>query len=476
MLRKLDVTGAVACFLAPTHAAQIRAALDRMRPEQAIVVLLPRIVDLVAMLQCEDFAQQIEAHRLWFVAGDDWPDQLLHLFREHTGLATPGQFIRVSASGSELIDELILRAQRVFSEITQKRAAVVQGMKSKLWNKPATTRLCVVAPTRFRLWNDVGDALVRCAQEACPATGEWTWDLFDADDPLSGSPLALGERAHACSAILTANTARCDLPGLLPEQLPWLTWLTGARMPSFSAAGPNDRLLLADPGARSVALRTGWPDSRIHIATWPRIPENSGAGGKGRASIAIIADTTALDPPDELGEYSSHTLLWDAIREQLPRDPFALGGDINSYLRRRMRELDISEQSFPSAIFMQRLICPAWQQGIARALIQAGVAPRLFGQGWSELEEFRSCAAGAVESREHLRQILGDCRAVVHALPTPHVHPIDFCGVNVLRPMGMPRSDFLQLAQASSGLRPDLAMNHVPSLDGSTLRTILTQF
>src|SRR4051812_28336614 len=33
VLKTLNVTGPVACFLAPSHAAQVRVALDRMRPE-----------------------------------------------------------------------------------------------------------------------------------------------------------------------------------------------------------------------------------------------------------------------------------------------------------------------------------------------------------------------------------------------------------------------------------------------------------
>src|SRR3954471_5526676 len=41
LLRTLDITNAVACFLNPSHPAQLALALGRIRPEQAVIALLP---------------------------------------------------------------------------------------------------------------------------------------------------------------------------------------------------------------------------------------------------------------------------------------------------------------------------------------------------------------------------------------------------------------------------------------------------
>jgi hypothetical protein len=456
MLRKLEVHGSVACFLAPPHAAQVSVALEFMRPEQAIVALVPTVDHLRAILCCENFADAISSHRLWLVAGELWPAQLAKLYEEHPGLAPPAQFIRVPASPDELIEPLVNEAQQVISQVTTRRSRQMQSVRARPWTKPSVTRLCVVAPTRFRLWNDLGHALVVAAREAAHSSDDLTWTLYDADDPAFGSPLALAETARQCSALLTANTARCDLPGVLPIEMPWLTWVTAPRIPSFSAAGLNDQLLLANAAARDVALRQGWPPPRVHVATWPtRMPPPDDFA----KAIAIIADTRVLDVPEDLNDYSSHTLLWEAIRDELLHNPRTLGDDTGAYLTTRMRKMCISPDVLPTHRFIEQLIIPAYQQGVARAMFrEQGRSVQLHGECWDRIGEFARHAHGPVASRHRFDEVVAASRALVHVWPTRHAHPIDHTGRPVLR-----------LGSASPAA-PRIAS---PPLSGEILRKIM---
>ncbi len=475
MLKKLEVSGSVACFLAPPHAAQVAVALEVMRPEQAVVALVPAIEDLAAMLRCDSFAEAIAAHRLWFVAGETWPAQLSDLYELQIGLAPPGQFIRVAASGEDVIEPLIGEAQRAISQLTVRRSERMNAVRSKPWRRLATRRLCVVAPTRFRLWNDLGHALVTAAKDAEHSGDDFTWTLYDADDPARGSPLTLATAARECGALLTANTARCDLPGLLPDEMPWVTWVTGARVPRCEAAGPNDVLLVADPHAVESARRTGWTESRVRIATWaPELMAACGfanrvasvceaaSGGPGHPApdaLAIIADTRTLAAPEELNDYSSHTLLWESIRDELLRNPLAIAdADVHAYLMSRLRKMDISPDGFPVQGFIDHLIVPAYQQGVARALLRERRPLALHGNGWQTIPEFAPHAHGPVGSRVQFAERLASSRSLVHVWPTRHAHPVDFTGRPVVR--------------LGSSTAPQQTTTASP-LSGATLREIL---
>src|SRR3954451_5571927 len=95
-LQSLDARGPVACFLDPPHPAYLRAALEKCDGSQAVIALVPDVAAMRVHLAAEDHSNDIAAHRLWFVCGVDWPEQLCELFRKRPGLATPTQFIRLN--------------------------------------------------------------------------------------------------------------------------------------------------------------------------------------------------------------------------------------------------------------------------------------------------------------------------------------------------------------------------------------------
>lgn len=427
ILSRLEVRGAVGCFLMPPHAAHIRKALEMLRPEQALVAIVPEMRDLSMTLHCEDFSAEFAAHRLWFAGGAAWEVGLKRVFDDHPGLATPTSFVRTPDADSDAVDAMVATAQQVIGEITACRAAAIQELRQTARSKRPMT-LCVLAPSRFRLWNDIGDMMLGIFSGA----DEIPIRHFDADDPLNSSPLALAEAIRDCGALFTANTARGDLPCLLPEAAPWITWLTTARIPAASLATPEDRLIVVEPALRQAAIRAGWQAARVHVGGWPDRAVQTVVTG---AVIALIADTCSLDTPKDLIEYSSHSVLWEAIREELLRQPFALK-DVNAYLKERMERLGVGEEAFARSRFIDKLIMPAYQQGVARALIGQGLPLRLYGAGWEALPESKPFAAGAVHSREHFNRALSESSALIHAWPAGLPHPIESSGLPLIRTWG----------------------------------------
>src|SRR5688572_18816020 len=113
MLKSFACAGTVACFLRPPSAAALRVTLDKLRPSQAIIAIVPDIHTVWVMLHCEDFAADLRGHRLWLAVGDEWETQLSNLLCEREGLPIPSQFVRVSDGTEELAEAMIPPAQRV---------------------------------------------------------------------------------------------------------------------------------------------------------------------------------------------------------------------------------------------------------------------------------------------------------------------------------------------------------------------------
>lgn len=455
-LGKMEIKGAVGCLLAPPHAAHLRAALDRLRPEQAIVAIVPDHRDLAIMLHCDDLSEAMAAHRLWFAAGPAWDVSLRNLLEQRPGLATPSQFIRTPDADPEDVQQLIVAAQQIFAEVSAARGAHVELLSKHPFEPQADRRrVCLVAPSRFRLWNDLGGTLLGVFD----GNSELKVAHFDSDNPLCSSPLALLTAVRQCDVIVTANTGRSDLPGLVPDSIPWITWITAGRIPSRALAGPMDHLLVTDERLVKAATQSGWPASQIALAAWPALKAISGASGE--KCLAIIADTSTLDTPGDLIEYSSQSILWESIRQELLNDPFVLT-DIQGYLRNRMGRAGVGEQSFPAARFIDRLIVPAYQQGLARSLIAAGLPLRLFGAGWDAVSELASRASGELRSAEQLREAVSVSTALVHAWPTNLTHPIEAIPLPLVQRGNGTKDAFLQSArQALNGrLAPPSPSKH----------------
>jgi hypothetical protein len=444
MFRTLEIQGTVGCFLSPTHAAQLRVALNKLEPRQAIIAIVPDAANLEIILHCEDFLEDIARHRLWFVAGEGWKEQIKTLFEDIPGLPTPSQFIRPIVADAGAMDGLIAPAQAVFSEAGTSRIKRIRAIVEAQSRPAAADRLCLIAPSHFRLWEQSSETLAGVLENWSRSGGKPGICRIDTDDPASASPLALARVASECDAVVAANIFRADAQGAVSPHVPWLTWVTAPRVRPPDGAAPHDRLLLADESWRKLAAEVGWTQEQVQIAAWPRqriiTPHQTSA----RKFLAIVADTQLIEAPEQVNSYSSQLLLWELIESELKFDPFLVSGDMHEYLASRRDRLQIADAGFDATLFIDRLIAPAYQQGIARLLIGQNLPVRLSGRAWDTIADLAQHHEGRVESREHLNEILSSAAAVVHAWPFQHAHPVDAIGLPVIRAMGRGRDGLLR--------------------------------
>lgn len=470
MMRTLDINGSIACMLHPDHAAQVRVVTDALQHPQGVIVLLPDLHALRVLLGCDDFSNELHAHRLWFACGEAWSAELRRMLDENPGLPTPTQFIRPVAADNTRHDDLVTPAQQIFAEINARRALELRNMLHASAGAP-TAAWCIIAPSHFRVWEDAPRVLAKTldGHEEQPIV------RFDPDDPGSASSLALAKAAQACQAIVSANTGRADLPEVARLEIPWITWLTCPRIPSAAGRGPFDALLIADSSWSAPVIAAGWPAEKIAIASWPieqEVPTSAAAGAR---SLAIIADLPPIEPPARVAEYSSQALLWEGIAQELEANPFALLHP-DAFLDERMRQCQIEAGGLDRSLFIQGLIIPAYQRGLAGVIRRRGIPLRCHGAGWESVLGLEDCAAGPVRSRDELMNVCSSAAALVHCWPADHFHPIQTMGRPLLRAHGRNREAFLRdavkIVQSSASaaavagefLSPQLVRRFIPAL------------
>lgn len=464
MFKGMEVGGVVACFLAPQYAPQLRVALDKLDRRQAVIAVVPEPGTLSVLLHCEDFSRDIAGERLWFVSGESWEADLRTLFEQQPGLPTPSQFLRPIAADNESTDRLIAPAQAVFNEVGAARATELHAVSSaERASRSGAPRLCIVQPSRFRLWDDAGTAL-----------GELDWGAagvdvtrIDSDRPTSSAPLALARVAAECDAVLAPNLSRGNVPGVVSDDVCWIAWVTSPRIPPAEGALPHDRLLLADPAWRRLAEQAGWDSRQVRIARWPALTRRE--NGTPQKFLAIVADTLSLEIPPSVAAYSSQVLLWEHLCHELSENPFLLGASVEDFLSKRRERFGISEQGFDRDIFIHGLIVPAYQQAIARVMLREKLPVRLFGTGW-DAGEFEAAREGPVRSRDQLRQILHASAALVHVWPACSSHPAERASVPVVRTGPAGREGFLETARRA--LRGDLEPEAAPESETLTAELI----
>ena len=394
--------------------------------------------------------------------------------------------------------------EKVFADQSAKRLARIHEIRSN-WKSSGLNKICIVAPSQFRLWDDTGAAFDSAMGGsrflsaldkpealnlpigksrhlpgrplALPLSseyrGEGTHVRFDPDDPASASSLALAQAASQCNALVTPNLGRGELPDIISDAMPWITWVTAPRIPAFVKAGLRDALIVADPAWKAAAIERGWAADQVWIGTWPLRSGIANASGEAslagvfrvppKPHLALISDTRRLDPPERVEEYSSHRLLWESIGEELLSNPFAVKHDVNAYLTGRMKQAHIESEGFDREAFLNGVILHAYQQGIARLLASQGFPLKLFGKGWEECEDLRPLAGGLIRSREELDLAMQSAAAFVHAWPIFHAHPIDSTGKPVIRP-GSPPNDFLHDCKLALSGKISARPSRIPAL------------
>lgn len=447
MLKGVQLSGRTGCFLEPVHAAQIRVALERIQPTQALAVLLTDAGRLELILACEDFSADILANRLWFCCGSELSAAIEELFVENPGLAVPSHFIKTVLLGDEPAQPLIRIAEAAFGRVNAMRQEQLRSMS----RRPAAGSWCIIAPLAFRLWDDAGWNLAK----SCDAFESEGAILFNPDDPAAASSLALAKASSDASAIIAPNLVRAEMPGVFPLDRPWMTWITGPRVGPFTAGAGGDAVLLADERWRKIAEEAGWPADRVHVATWPAVYQQPSDRPEGELKLVLMADVTDLKPPQAICDLSSQRLIWEQVAHELVENPFGLGSDPLRYLRRFLQRGGVAEESVNGAYFVNNLLVPAYQVGIARILCRAQFPLRLYGRGWADHADLAACWGGEMTERERFEQVVLDPGVIlVDPMPAGQAHPIEALSG---RRIGVQGSAAGLLQQASAALKGQIA-------------------
>ncbi|MGD0461828.1 MAG: hypothetical protein ABSB74_04995 [Tepidisphaeraceae bacterium] len=447
LLKLLELQGNVGCFLHPTHAGQIRACFEKLSRAQAIVAVVPDVESLRMVLHCDDFSAEIGAARLYFVSGADWPDQLAKLFGRYSGMPLPQQFIRTALLEDADMAVLTEAAQAVISRETSLRSERLPDILARAAERPRNGRVIVLAGSQFNL-GDLSNVALRSAILAEETDG--TFVALDPDHPLTASPLALAEAAADADAIVAADLFRSDLPGIVSPRTAWITWLTNGRIVAPADQGPGDALLVADPEWSEPARKAGWRKERVQIAAWPRIAQ---AASDSPRVIGVLADTRLIEVPQRVKDFSSQMLLWEMIEDELSKAPLALGAEAQKYLQGRMDRFHIADEAFDRNLFMERLIVPAYQQGLCRLVMRQGIPLALFGRGWKDIPEFKDCAQGPIDSADELALGVSKCRAVLQVFPEGQ-GAMGALPVTVIQPGGLNSHQLLNEIRQALNTKP----------------------
>jgi hypothetical protein len=443
MLKTLEPLQAGSCMLAPAHAGLVHAARERMGSSAVLFVAQsdPEIARMI--LSCHDFSDQIAKHRFWIFSGPDWANQLQSAFDRFPGLAIPTRFIRTTLTTDEAIAPLVAAAQEVFSAVLSDRTQQLASIQSQPPAVNDPRKILVICGSEFHLWDD-GPTVLR-DQLSALAADDLNLHCFDTDDALCGSPLALLQAARESGSVVSANLCRADCNHLIPTQLPWITWITQPAVPAFESAGPRDALVLADANWKPLARKAGWPENRVRICGWPdRMNQSRSSHWAG--SLSLICDTVPIEIPATVKDFSSHRLLWDLIAEELAADPLTVE-KVDEYLADRARQLNIEIDAIDRRSFINGLILPAYQQGLARLLIANELPIKLWGHGWPAIPEFSPSSQGPITISEELDHALNASTALIYCWPERCAHPMDATGKPILHRSGQDRHQLLRSAR-----------------------------
>ncbi len=429
------------CQLAPAHAGLVRAAREKMGNCPVLFVAQPDARTARMILSTHDFSEEIDRGRFWIFSGDAWLAQIKQMFLDNPGLATPLRFIRTRLTLEETSLPMITEIQNVFSQVLSVRGDEVGRLKALPRMKVDPRNILLVGGSEFRLW-DFGTRVIEKQLEKSDDQ-DLNVKRFDMDDAFCGSPLALLTAAEQCGCILSADVCRADCNQLISPEIPWITWMTQPGAPPFHTAGPRDILILADEKWRPVARVAGWPAERIRICGWP---VEAAKPALHQAELGMICDTRKVLAPASVADFSSHRLLWDLIEEELADNPLAVE-DVDVYISDRAGQLNIATEVLDQARFIEGLILPAYQQGLARLLISGGIPLRVYGKGWDELPEFKSRLGGKILYHSDLECALNACCGLVYFQPRQYAHAMEMTGKPIVYRAGADRSAFIREAR-----------------------------
>jgi hypothetical protein len=416
MMKSFGVVGTSAVLLGPTHACQVRRVLDLMPTTHALIAVIPGELAAGVIAACEDFSADIVAGRLWIAAGPDWSEELKAILETNVGLMPPQTMIRVPGLNAAVVEHLSRPCDGLLSlhGKNHKQLIALLHAKPRSPRRPAQ-KVCVVA-TKFELWNDGGQLLGEAARGS---TLERV--MVDASSPTQASDLKLVRSLEGCDAIVTANVGRSDRPGIVPDDVAWITWATGAAVPAQVISAKDDRLVIADESLRPLAKAAGWTDEFISVASesWP---DRFDHVSKEKKKPAILLDLKPATLPASIEAMSSLKVVCELAERELIQKPLAARGSIDSFLLACADHVGVPRDGFPLDVFKQHLVLPTLAREVAIELDRLGVDFSIFGSGWDAVPTLAARCRGAITTPAQFAECLTSTSAIIDVWPDVPTH------------------------------------------------------
>ena len=385
------------CIVAPNHAQHVVVTLDALPPSASLLAIWSDLAALAFALRCADFADALAGGRLHLLGPDEVGDNVRRLADDRPGWAVPKQIIIFGDSRAvqnpETIQALQESATTGLREAAEDRATAVSRVAAD--GLPQTADVALLAGLRFHPLDRAGQALAATLEHLEIATADF-------DHPDSASTLAAARAAAAAPRVVAADLLRHDLPGVVAEGKPWLTWVTRPRPAVPWRAGP-DAVLLAHSRWSDDWLAAGWPKDRVTVGRWPSRPRV--ATGEG---LLLIADLPPREPPKDVADYSSASVLWDQVASEIAADPW-LPARSPRWLADQFTAAGVSGTEAQLARWTRDCVQPAIARGLAAALAETGRSYRIVGTGW----DGEAGAVGPVENADGFDRLLAGSRALV---------------------------------------------------------------
>lgn len=445
MLRSIQFNSPSMIMIAPTHAQQLRVALDKSSAGQAIIAIIPDDDSLQTILALADFVDDLRAGRLHFAVGSAWQASLARVFEKNPGLPVPTQSVKLSAVPGELCTPLQADFERIIGEVNRSQGRRIEYLvaRRRTVARPAR-RWCVAGTMAFSPWND-GPQIVKRLLAAADRPTEI--EQINFSNPTQASTHLLAQFTDRADALLTPDFGRADLPGIVNAAVGWVT-LAVTRVPRFEAAAPADRLVLVDTALADAARQAGWPANRILCR--PESRETSAVGHR----VTLIFDRPPRTIPHAIESFSSHRLLWERLRDDLEAGRFTDASPFDQ-VARYARAIDLDLSRVPLDLFVTHLIEPALATFAARSLSKSIDDFVLAGTGWEEAEDLAACWAGPVESHPEMDRKLEAASVLIDVWTTRRAHAVRRSGRPVVKAWGLTPDKLVRSARLAAGsVRP----------------------
>lgn len=429
-LARFEMSSNAATLLAPQHPQVIVRALDGMRPDQALIVIIPQDDTYALTLCLHDFSQAIRARRLWFAPGLDWTRAFVELLDKLPGLPPPTQLIRIGSTTSWLSDRIQQLADSAIVRTAQSQAdSIARLANRRRGDIGEIKRVCVIGSSRFNLWGGAHNWLHVHRDQF---QNDFDVTMIDLADPVSRSNYFVARQIDTSDAILSAEIGRSDQPGIASMDVPWIT-LCSQRTPMCAGAGTLDRLMVCSEELFNAALKSGWARNRIdHVA-----PIHSARSSK-HGRIALIANLDEIREPAVIETYSSHLALWRMLAKCLGDMSFVPRQSPANLVLEAATKFGIDPQQLPVELFLNRLIAPSWMLSVARRLKAQKINFDIYGEGWNTQSDLQEVWQGPIESADGFSRAISNTGWLLDVWPAQTIHPARNIGIKIVPTWGDP--------------------------------------